>query len=449
MHLSRRKFLLANGAALALPVLPSLGLEPKLKPNNPSKKMVIMYVPNGLVRRCFIPGEQQADLPGFKTVRGSESNRKAAEAKPTGVHPLELTSTMQPLAEHKDRITLLTGLDRPYKSGGDAHEQGSSCYLTSVTPQEAEEKKLRFLQGRTLDHVVGEQVGRNTPFKTLEISCNGFTQPKESFRFDNISWYDVNKVAPSIKNPRKLYDRLFASNIQRRHLKDMTDLIRADAKSLSTKLNSHDRATLDEFTTMIRDIEVRNARLEKMIAQVGVTQPVDAILPRGEYIRLQVDLMLVALQTGITNVSTLMIGPERWDAPMLYEKVFDKPVVHHNLSHNQKGDGYKKLQKIDLFHMEIYAYLLSRMRGIKEADGSSLLDNSIVVCGVGLGDGATHQYFDLPMILAGGAQGGLKHGRHIQCANGTPISNVWLSFAQKMGVQIDQYADSTGPMSNL
>ena len=411
----------------------------------------MMYLPNGLVRRCFIPGEEENTSPGFNTVKKSEAFRREKDATPSGVRPLRLTQTMQPLADHDKELTLITGLDRPYKLGGDAHEQGASCYLSSVSPEEASEKNLRFLQGRTLDHVIGETVGRGTPLKTLEISCNGFTKGKESMRFDNISWYDVDRVAPSLKSPQALYDRLFLSDDAKYddHLNEVTSLVLADAKSLSGKLGGNDKDTLDEFMTMVRDIETRMSRLRKLVADAGMSRPTDEVLPRGEYIKLQCDLMIAALQMGITNVTTMMIGPERWNAPMLYENVFDKPVVHHSMSHNQKGDRYKKLQEIDRFHMEKYAYVLSRMKAVKEPDGSSLLDNSIVACGVGLGDGATHQYFDLPLILAGKAQGGLKNGFHLQCPNGTPLSNAWLTIARQMGLEVDRFSNSTGTLSAL
>ncbi len=134
---------------------------------------------------------------------------------------------------------------------------------------------------------------------------------------------------------------------------------------------------------------------------------------------------------------------------MLYENVFDKPVVHHSMSHSQRGDGYAKLQKLDLFHMEKYDYVLSRMKNLKEADGSSMLDNSVVACGVGLGDGATHQYFDLPLILAGKANAGMNNGRHLQCPNGTPISNAWLSIARHLGLEMNRFSNSTGAISEL
>ncbi|MGB0742618.1 MAG: DUF1552 domain-containing protein, partial [Planctomycetaceae bacterium] len=218
---------------------------------------------------------------------------------------------------------------------------------------------------------------------------------------------------------------------------------------LTRQLAHEDRGQLDEFMDMIRDIERRISRMDELLKSVDVRVPKNEVLPRGEYIRLQMDLMLVALQMGLTNVCTFMIGPERWDATLMYEGVFDKPVQHHNMTHNQKGDGWKELQKIDIFHMEQYAWLIRRMKEIRDVDGSSLLDNSIVAYGAGLGDGATHQYYDLPMMVAGGAQGQVRQGRTIRLQPGTLNSNLWLTFAQLMGLQMDSFADSTGLVSDL
>ncbi|MEC7923353.1 MAG: DUF1552 domain-containing protein, partial [Planctomycetota bacterium] len=215
------------------------------------------------------------------------------------------------------------------------------------------------------------------------------------------------------------------------------------------KLGRNDQRTLDEFMSMVRNIEIRISKMQKMITNSNLKKPVDEVLPRGEYIRLQADLMILAFQMGLTNICTFMVGPERWDATLMYEGVFDKPVQHHNMTHNQKGNGYKEVQKIDIFHMEQYAYILSRMKEVKESDGSSMLDNSIVTYGAALGDGATHQYFDLPLIVAGKAQGQVKQGRFIRCKSGTLNSNMWLSIAKLMGLEIDSFADSTGLVSDL
>jgi hypothetical protein len=451
MRLSRRTFLRANGAALALPFLPSLASASNdIRGVVPGKKLVILYMPNGIVRRCFFPGEESSELPEF--IGGFDADRikneRRLQNKP-GIYPLELTSTMQPLLDHIDDITLITGLDRSYKNGQDVHAQGASCYLTSLSPEQATTQGFAHPNGRSLDQIIGDAIGASSIFNTLEISCNGFTAPKEPIEFDNISWYGPGKIAPSIREPQKLYDRLFLRDSYRNHVAEVTDLMLADAKTLTKKLGRDDQSTLSEFMEMIRSIELRIAKMDKLLASVDIKIPKNAVLPRGEYIRLQMDLMLLAFQMGITNVCTFMLGPERWDATLLYEGVFDQPVQHHNMTHNQKGDGYKDLQKIDIFHMQQYAYLLQRMNAIKETDGSTLLDNSLIAFGAGLGDGATHQYFDLPMIVAGKAQGQIKQGRFIKMKSGTLNSNLWLTIAQLMGLEMDSYADSNGVISDL
>ena len=435
---------------MALPFLSSLA-RGKATDFLPNKKLVMMYIPNGILRRYFFPGEEDAILPGF--VGGFNADKikdqKRLVNKP-GIYPLEFTSTMRPLEKHREDISMVTGLDRSFKHGQDVHAQGASCYLTSVSPEQAAEKGMRYPNGRSLDQVIGDQVGHTSVFNTLEISCNGFTAGKEDIYFDNISWYGPGKIAPSIKNPRKLYDRLFMADSFRNHVQNVTDLILADTKSLARRLGGSDRETLDGFVSMVRDIEKRIEKLEKLVQSVDLKQPTNEVLPRGEYIRLQADLMLAALQMGITNVSTFMIGPERWDASLMYEDVFPKPVQHHNMTHNQKKEEVaKELQKIDIFHLEQFSYVISRMKELKEANGTNLFDNSLITYGAGLGDGATHQYFDLPMIVAGKGQGQVKQGRFIKCKSGTLNSNLWLTLANLMGLELDSFADSTGVISDM
>ena len=450
MNLSRRQFLYANGAAMSLPWLPSLASSTEPTSHKPAQKMVIMYIPNGIVRRSFFPGEDQTEIPGFIGGFNADKtkNERRIPNKP-GIYPFDITPTMTPLTPHLDDVTMLTGLDRTYKNGQDVHAQGASCYLTSLSPEQASKQGIRHPNGRSLDQVIGDAVGNSTIFNTLEISCNGFTAGKEAIEFDNISWYGPGKIAHSIREPKILYERLFLRDSYREHVTQVTDLVLADAKTLSRRLNPDDRHALGEFMEMVRSIETRIAKQQELIAEADITLPANEILPRGDYIKLQCDLMLLAFQMGITNICTFMIGPERWDATLLYEGVFDNPVQHHNMTHNQKGDGWKNVSKIDLFHMEQFAYLIKRMKELKEIDGSTMLDNSLVTYGAGLGDGATHQYYDLPMILAGKAQGKIKQGRFVRCPSGTLNSNLWLTMAQLMGLSIDSFGDSTGVVSDL
>ena len=452
MDLSRRNFLRAQGTVLTLPFLRSLAAasEAVQQKGKPSKKLLVMYIPNGIVRRCFFPGEENGTLPDFVGgFNADKTKEKLRVENVPGIYPLELTSTMEPLKEHTEDVTLVTGLERTYKNGQDVHAQGASCYLTSLSPVQAQEQGIRHPNGRSLDQVIGDAVGYSTIFNTLEVSCNGFRAPKEPIEFDNISWYGPGRIAPSIREPQKLYDRLFLRDSYREHIANVTDLVLADTRSLSKKLAVEDRQTLGEFMEMIRNVEIRIEKMDKLLADVDIDIPKNEVLPRGEYIRLQADLVLLAFQMGITNVSTFMIGPERWDATLMYEGVFDKPVQHHSMTHNQKGEGYKGVQKIDIFHMQQYAYVIQRMKEIKESDGSSMLDNSLVLYGAGLGDGSTHQYYDLPMIVAGKSQGQLKQGRFLRLKSGTLNSNLWLTVARFMGLEIDSFADSTGVISDF
>ncbi len=452
MDLNRRKFLRAQGTILTLPFLRSLAAasETVQEKGKPSKKLLVMYIPNGIVRRCFFPGEENGTLPGFVGGFNADKTKKQLRVENVpGIYPLELTSTMEPLKEHIEDVTLVTGLERTYKNGQDVHAQGASCYLTSLSPEQAQEQAIRHPNGRSLDQVIGDAVGYSTIFNTLEVSCNGFRAPKEPIEFDNISWYGPGRIAPSIREPQKLYDRLFLRDSYREHIANVTDLVLADTRSLSKKLAVEDRQTLGEFMEMIRNVETRIEKMDKLLADVDIDIPRNEVLPRGEYIRLQADLVLLAFQMGITNVSTFMIGPERWDATLMYEGVFDKPVQHHSMTHNQKGEGYKGVQKIDIFHMQQYAYVLKRMKEIKESDGSSMLDNSLVLYGAGLGDGATHQYYDLPMIVAGKSQGQLKQGRFLKLKSGTLNANLWLTVARFMGLEMDSFADSSGVISDF
>ena len=157
--------------------------------------------------------------------------------------------------------------------------------------------------------------------------------------------------------------------------------------------------------------------------------------------------MVVALQTGLTNVATFMVGPERWDTPFKFESLFDKPRSHHQMSHNQTK-MIDDLLKVDRFHMEQYVYLMEKMDSIEQADGSTLLDNTLFTYGSGLGDGSTHQYNDLPIIVSGGGKR-VASGRHINMPEGTPLANLWLTQARLLGIQMPRFADSTGTVAGL
>ncbi len=442
---SRRNFLQGvSGAMVALPWLESVGNASAT--SVVARRMVHYYVPIGVVRRGFFPGEADHVIP-----KGNLGNvfRSLGKQDPTfSVKPLEqLTPTLEPLKPLLGKVNLITGMDRTFQQGTDVHAQCASCYLSSAKPYTV--KGSAWPIDRTLDHMVADHAGQDTPFSTLEFSCNSHRDNKESIHFDNISWYGTGHLAPSVRDPRKMYDRLFGTK-QATRSSDVTSLVIEDARSLKRELSYSDGQKFAEYFDALRTIETQMKRLQDMkseLATVDFLEPPETYLPRGEYIRLMGDLMIVALQTGLTNVATFMIGPERWDTPFMFDSLFDKPRSHHQMSHNQTT-FIDDLMRVDRFHMEQYFYILNRMDAIKEADGSSLLDNSLVTYGSGLGDGSTHQYNDLPIVVAGGGRR-VKSGQHINMPEGTPLANLWLTQAQLMGMEVDEFADSRGVIDSL
>lgn len=403
--------------------------------------MAHFYVPIGVVRRGFFPGEADATIPKGNL---GQLRRSLDKQDPNySVRKLDqLTPTMEPLAGMKDKINLITGMDRTFQQGTDVHAQCASCYLSSAPPYTIE--GTAWPLDRTLDHLVADVAGKKTPFSTLEFSCNSHKDNKESIYFDNISWYGTGHLAPSIRDPRKMYRRLFSTKEIDRY-RDVTDLVLEDARSMKKDLGYADGQKFSEYFDSIRAIETQMDRLEAMkgeLAKVSFDEPAEAYLPRGEYIRLMGDLMVVALQSGLTNIATFMVGPERWDTPYLFDGLFDQPMSHHGMSHNQTK-MINQLLQVDRFHMEQYVYLLERMESVVEADGTTLLDNTLFTYGSGLGDGSTHQYNDLPIIMAGGGKQ-VKSGQHINMPEGTPLANLWLTQAKMMGVETKRFADSTG-----
>ncbi|GAB5403970.1 MAG: DUF1552 domain-containing protein [Aureliella sp.] len=458
MKINRRKLLRSAGATslatLALPWMESLAgsdqtrlsdSDMKGQEGNPVR-FAYFYVPIGVVRRGFFPGEQAAAIPKFSS---NQKEITVDAAIPVGLHKLDrLTPTLQPLKPVQDKVNLITGLDRYYKHGSDVHAQCGSCFLSSATAHEITTSVYPL--ARTLDHIIADHIGGNTPLRTLELSCNSHRDNKESIYFDHISWYGTGHVAPSMRDPRAVYSRLFGSQ-EIRAMRNITDLVLEDARSLNRQLAKADQSKFEEYFESIRSIERQVARREKLkidLTDVGLNEPPEAHLPRGEYIRLMGDLMVAALQTGLTNVATLMIGPERWDTPYMYESLFDKPMSHHQMSHNQRKFVDELLQ-VDHFHMQQYVYLIQKMASIQEANGTTLLDNTVFTYGSGLGDGATHQYTDLPIIVAGQGGGKLRTGHHLHCSSGTPLANLWLTQSHIAGAQLDRFADSTSTVDSL
>jgi hypothetical protein len=301
---------------------------------------------------------------------------------------------------------------------------------------------------RTLDHLIADKVSERTPIRSLELNCNTFKDLKESIYLDNISWYGPEHVATSLKDPRQVYQRLFKTG---KSNKDITDLILKDAANFEKNLSRHDKDKLDEYFTSVREIEKQIEKLSSYYAtheRADMKEPEETPMTRGEYIRMMGKLLVLAFQGDLTHVATFMLAPERWGTPQRFHELnFTKS--HHGLTHSQGREDIKKiLAQVDRFYVELFAEVLEQLDAIKEGEGT-LLDHSMITLGSGLGDGKDHTMDELPIIVAGSANGRIKTGRILNCPEKTPLANLWLSQAQLMGTGMEQFADSTGPLKGL
>lgn len=366
-------------------------------------------------------------------------------------HNFPLSRTLQPLEPIRKKVSLFTNLDRVKVPGTDGHAQAGACYLSTAAPDEL--SPAGYPLKRTIDQVIADTTGKVTPFRSLELSCNSFTDNRESVYFDNISWYGHGHVARSIKDPRKVFQRLF--NVKEHQANaSVLDLVRADARDLQGRLGRLDRHKLDEYMDSVRTVEQQIERITKQqidVRDLNIDEPEKlwTTMHRDEYIQVMGDLMILALQTDLTRVSSIMVAPERWDTPLMFQGVFKKPIRHHGWTHNQKNKQVlSDLEKLDHFHMCQFSDLCQKMDAIQEGDGT-LLDNMMFTYGSGLSSGMLHECTNLPTVIAGSAGGQLKTNRYDEHVKGTPIANLWVSMAQAMNCPIKQLGDSTGPLKGF
>ncbi|NRB43830.1 MAG: DUF1552 domain-containing protein [Verrucomicrobiales bacterium] len=421
-HIDRRKFLFgAGGSIMALPWLEMNAEEPVTKKlKEPSLRFASFYSPMGFVRDHFFPENVNQDFLSMPTLK--------------------------PLQSVGEKVTMITGLSRVNVRGVDVHNQCSSCYLSSANPNADFESP--YPMDRTLDHLIADKVSHRTPIRSLELNCNTFKDLKESIYLDNISWYGPEHVATTMKDPRQVYKTLFHTG---KSNKDITDLILEDAANFDRKLSRHDKNKMDEYFTSVREIEKQIDKLRKYYAiheRADMKEPDDEPMTRGEYIRMMGKLLVLAFQGDLTHVATMMLAPERWGTPQRFHELnFTKS--HHGLTHSQDREDVKKsLSRVDSFYVELFAEVLEQLDTIKEGEGT-LLDHSMITLGSGLGDGKDHTMDELPIIVAGSANGRIKTGRILNCPEKTPLANLWLSQAQLMGTGMEQFADSTGPLKGL
>ncbi len=263
-------------------------------------------------------------------------------------------------------------------------------------------------------------------------------------------------------NPRQVFERLFgndqssemkASQVKRKlYRKSILDFVMEDARLLNKQIGGSDRMKMDEYLTAVREIELRIQATESTDQEHQSALIAGAEKPEGipdnyrDHIRIMADMMVLAFQTDMTRIASCMFANAGSNKSY---RAIGVPDGHHSLSHHQNNPiKLEKIRKINQFHVEQLAYLLERLKSIREGD-SNLLDNCMILYGSGINDGNRHNNEDLPIILAGRGGGTLLPGRHVRYANETPLTNLFLSLLNRMNVETDYFGDSTGHLPFL
>ncbi|MDA1092060.1 MAG: DUF1552 domain-containing protein [Acidobacteria bacterium] len=444
MALPRRTFLRGVGATLALPLLD--GMVPALSAMRttaarPVSRLYVGYVPNGVIMDQWTPTTEGL---GF-----------------------ELPQTLAPLKPFQDQLTVVTGLESepmfplPGEGTGD-HVRAAAAFLTGVHPKKTEGPDIQG--GTSIDQIAAVKFGQQTQLTSLELSLDpneliGACEAGWSCAYSNtLSWRNPTTPLPMENQPRAVFERLFGDTddtsqearlARIREDRSILDSLVEEVGTFRGTLGAGDQDKVTQYLDAIRDIERRIQLAEK---QSGVELP-ELARPTGgipdtfaDHARLMFDLQVLALQTDMTRIITFMMSREV--SPRTYPEL-GIPDPHHGLSHHQNNPAQmEKLAKVNLHHVQQFAYFLERLKATPDGDGT-LLDNMLMLYGCGISDGNQHLHVNLPVLLVGGASGRLQGGRHVRVQEGTPLTNLQLTMLDKLGVSTDQLGDSTGQLTHL
>jgi hypothetical protein len=432
-HLSRRTFLRGVGVTMALPLLDSMIPAATLLGQTAAKprtRLGAIYFPHGAIMDKWTPAAEGA---GF-----------------------ELTPILQPLKPFYNQITVVSDLRHAnaYGSGATAnHNRSAAAYLSGAFAQTGAQPSL----GITVDQIAAQKIGQDTPLPSLELtieepSLNCGDGLSCSYR-DTISWQGPHAPLPMQNNPQVVFERLFGDGntaeqrkMRRSQSISLLDSVVGEATALQRRLPAADRSRLDQYLTDVREIE---RRVQKAGQQLSDDLPVPAAptgVPRDveEHIKLMYDLQVLAWQAEITRVSTFLMCKELSGAT--YPKSGIRDAFHTLSHHSNVKDNIERFSVLNTYHVGLFAYFLEKLRATPDGDGT-LLDHSMVLYGSGMSDGNQHNHTDLPIVVAGGASGRLKGGRHLRHPKNTPMANLLVAMLDTLGIETDKFGDSNGEVS--
>ncbi len=432
--LSRRTVLRAAGVSLALPLLDAM-VPARAQSAVAARRIprsAFVYFPHGVNNRQWTPNGEGRNWQVSPTLK-----------------------QLEPLKQH---VTVLTGLGHPNGKGG--HE-GADLWLTGAALDGTAGRD--YANSISVDQVAAKVHGLLTRVPSLELSA--LSGPGRGYHTHTLAFNDSGAPIPGENRPRAVFERLFvddraaAKTEQRRRIanqRSVLDVVLGQARSLDKRLGSADRAKLDQYYTSIREVERRVIRRSEWIDRPKPTVKADGIAldvqpftrQHDEYLRAMFDLMALAFQTDTTRVATFMMAGEasigRYDGAQVSD--------HHGISHHGGDpDMLEGLARVDRFLIKNFTHFLTRLHGMEEA-GSSMLDHTMVLYGSGMNNGrtGTHSPKNLPLLLAGGSNLGVRQGQHLRFAeDSTPLCNVYLTMLQRMGLEVEAFSDSAGTLNQL
>ncbi len=453
--INRRHFLRGLGACIALPALGSM-------------------LPTRLLGST---GGAPASAGGVATTATGAPLRTAFVMFPNGAIPKHwwptgagaqfgFNATLAALESSRHLVQVVGGLDHRNaeggQDGGGDHARGNGVFLTGVRLNKS---ATDVRAGVSIDQVIANQIGDQTRFRSLELTCDATRQSANcdsgyacAYQY-NVSWRSPTSPLTPEANPRLVFERLFgsgshgerAANLQRRLAarRSVLDFVLDDANRIARGLDAGDRDKLDQYLTGVRDIETRIARASHFgpTADPAVPTPEGIPMSQAEYVDIMYDMMLLAFQTDSTRVATFVLGHDGDNRSFGHIGIGEG---HHDLSHHQNiPDRVAKVAAIDKWYADRFAAFLQRLDAVKDVDGKSLLYNSRIVYGSGNADGNRHSHDNLPVVLAGAGGGTLTPGRYVD-HGGQPMTNLFLTLADQAGVQgLERFGDSTGRLGNV
>ena len=435
-HLPRRTFLKGIGATLALPLLDAMipaATAAAQTATRPVKRLGFVFMPMGCdLSRWTPPGGERLD---------------------------ELSPILKSLAPVKDQISVLSNLELAPAYPG-THATSNAAFLSAARAKRTE--SADYFLGTTVDQIAARQMGSSTQLPSLEMSMdlmqtagqcdNGYACVYQN----NLSWASPTTPLPAEAHPRLIFETLFGDGgtlaerqAARRKRASLLDWVGEDLSRLRRNLGPADRSKVDDYLQAVREVERRIQKAEadtKDHALPDLDRPAGVPAAYADHAKLMFELQILAFQGDITRVTTFQLARETSNRTYPEIGVSDP---HHPLSHHGNDpDKIAKMSKINAFHVSLFADFLQKMKATADGDGT-LLDNALFLYGSGMGNPNAHDHHNLPVIVAGGAAGGMKGGRHIRFEKPTPLANVHLTLLDKAGVKLDAFGDSTGKIVQL